>query len=194
MKTRDRILNAAIALFNAHGTAAVSTNHIAEAAGISPGNLYYHFRNKEEIIRAAFERLYDAWDTELVMSDDDAPTLDDLVGLVRINFDIMSRYQFVYRELVPLLRHDPQLAARHRAIRQRGFEGFQDAFAMFTKAGILRAASHDEIIRQAELCWLVSEFWLASLEINGDITDPAAVQHGIDLILQVLRPESPPSP
>ena len=56
MPNRERILDAALALFNDSGTARISTNHIAAAAGISPGNLYYHFQNKEEIIRALFER------------------------------------------------------------------------------------------------------------------------------------------
>ena len=61
MSNRQRIIDAALMLFNDQGTGAVSTNHIADAAGISPGNLYYHFRNKEEIIRVLFERLFAAW-------------------------------------------------------------------------------------------------------------------------------------
>jgi AcrR family transcriptional regulator len=61
MSTRDNILDAALELFNEQGTAAVSTNHIAAAINISPGNLYYHFRNKQDIIRSLFERLFAAW-------------------------------------------------------------------------------------------------------------------------------------
>ena len=58
MNTHDRILDTALRLFNQSGTAAVSTNHIAAALGMSPGNLYYHFRNKEAIIRDLFEQQY----------------------------------------------------------------------------------------------------------------------------------------
>ena len=52
MKTKDKIIATAIDLFNIHGTKAISTNHIAKEMGISPGNLYYHFRSKNDIIRS----------------------------------------------------------------------------------------------------------------------------------------------
>ena len=52
MKTKDKIIATAINLFNLHGTKAISTNHIAKEMGISPGNLYYHFRSKNDIIRS----------------------------------------------------------------------------------------------------------------------------------------------
>jgi AcrR family transcriptional regulator len=55
MSTRDRIIETAVNLFNDCGTRRITTNHIARAAGISPGNLYYYFRNKEEIIRAVLD-------------------------------------------------------------------------------------------------------------------------------------------
>ena len=53
-KTRDRIVEASLELFNAQGERSVTTNHIAAHLGMSPGNLYYHFRNKQAIIAELF--------------------------------------------------------------------------------------------------------------------------------------------
>src|SRR5436309_12465650 len=106
VRTRERIVDAAIWLFNESGTGPVSTNHIADALGISPGNLYYHFRNKEEIIRALFEQQFARWDELYTLPDDRMPTLADLQQLVRATFLTAGEYRFIYRELIALLRRD----------------------------------------------------------------------------------------
>jgi AcrR family transcriptional regulator len=189
MKTRERILATALRLFNASGTAPVSTNHIADALGISPGNLYYHFRNKEEIIRALFEQQFARWDADYAFPDDRLPNLDDLQQLIRATFVTAWEYRFMYRELIALLRRDAQLHQRWVEIRARGFAGFRELFNLFVAAGVLRDPGDPAVVtRLAELVWLISEFWLASVEVSGEAVDVAQMERGVRLMLQVLGP------
>jgi AcrR family transcriptional regulator len=189
MNTRERILATALRLFNEAGTAPVSTNHIADALGISPGNLYYHFRNKEEIIRALFEQQFARWDTDYAFPDDRLPNLDDLQQLVRATFVTAWEYRFMYRELIALLRRDIQLHQRWAEIRARGFAGFHELFNLFVAAGVLRDPGDEAVVtRLAELVWLISEFWLTSVEVSGETVDTAQMEHGVALMLQVLGP------
>ncbi len=189
MTTRERILATALRLFNESGTAPVSTNHIADALSMSPGNLYYHFGNKETIIRALFEQQFARWDEIYALPDDRLPTLTDLQQLVRATFITSWDYRFIYRELIALLRRDDQLQRRWVEIRARGFRGFHELIDLFAAAGVLRAPGDPAIVtRLAELCWMISEFWLASIEVSGATVDAAQMEHGIALMLQVLDP------
>jgi AcrR family transcriptional regulator len=189
MNTRERILATALRLFNEAGTAPISTNHIADALGISPGNLYYHFRNKEEIIRALFEQQFARWDADYAFPDNRLPNLDDLQQLVRATFVTAWEYRFMYRELIALLRRDAQLHQRWVEIRARGFAGFHELFNLFVAAGVLRDPGDEAVVtRLAELVWLISEFWLASVEVSGETVDTAQMEHGVALMLQVLGP------
>jgi AcrR family transcriptional regulator len=189
MHTRERILATALRLFNEADTSTISTNHIATALGMSPGNLYYHFRNKEEIIRALFEQQFARWDQLYTLPDDHRPTLADLQQLVRATFVTAWEYRFMYRELIALLRRDNQLHQRWVEIRARGFTGFQELFDLCVAVGVLHAPEDPaEVTRLAELCWLISEFWLASVEVSGGTVDTAQIERGIALMLQVLRP------
>ena len=189
MTTREKILDTALALFNKNGTSAVSTNHIAEAAGISPGNLYYHFRNKEEIIRELFERLSTANDAAFALPADTLPTLSDLQRMVKANYKILWQYRFAHRELVALLQADSELRTRFLAVRKRGFEGFNKLFNAYVTAGVLRAPENsDAISNLAEIIWMITEFWLSSLELAGKTVDEAQMEHGVQLMMLILEP------
>lgn len=189
MSNREKILDTALVLFNQDGTSEVSTNHIAEACGISPGNLYYHFRNKQEIIRELFQRLYAIWDKGLPMPQDREPTLDDLKTVVETNYQIIWEYRFAYRELVALLRQDAELRQGFLAVRQRGFDGFYKLSSAFVASGVFRTPEDPQVIKDLqEVCWLISEFWITNLEVNGRSVDETAMQRGVKLMLRVLQP------
>jgi AcrR family transcriptional regulator len=59
-RSRKHILDAALKLFSHHGYGATSVNDIAEEAGLSKGNLYHHFSDKETIFRALLDRYFEA--------------------------------------------------------------------------------------------------------------------------------------
>jgi AcrR family transcriptional regulator len=189
MSNRERVLEAALTLFNEQGTGAVSTNHIAEAAGISPGNLYYHYRNKEEIIRALFEQLFAAWDEAFQLPTDQAPSMTDFDTMIAANYQLIWEYRFAYREQAALLRNDPELHDRYLAVRQRGYEGFAALIEAFAAAGVLsQPTDSQELEIVTELCWIVSEQWPVNLEMSGRPFDKDGIMKGAALMRWILNP------
>jgi AcrR family transcriptional regulator len=189
MSNRERVLEAALTLFNEQGTGAVSTNHIAEAAGISPGNLYYHYRNKEEIIRALFERLFAAWDEAFQLPTDQAPSMTDFDTMIAANYQLIWEYRFAYREQAALLRNDSELHDRYLAVRQRGYEGFAALIEAFAAAGVLsQPTDSQELEIVTELCWIVSEQWPVNLEMSGRPFDKDGIMQGAALMRWILNP------
>lgn len=188
MKTKEHILSTALGLFNQKGTNAVTTNHIAEAAGISPGNLYYHFRNKDEIIRALYAQLSARNDVELQLPPNRLATIDDVQALVRTNFTILRDYAFIYREFAALMQADPELHKAYLTARARGYFGFRALIAVLAQAGITNLSDPAAVTRLADICWLITEFWLSSLEVSGQPVDKAGIERGVELMLHVLRP------
>lgn len=118
MSTKQRILEAALTLFNEQGERAVTTNHIAAHLNISPGNLYYHFKNKQAIIFELF-LAYEARVLEYLSVPDDRPlTAADKVNYLKDVFTGLWQYRFMHRDMEHLLNADDALHARYREFFQ----------------------------------------------------------------------------
>lgn len=108
-RTRERILEGSLALFNALGEPNVTTAAIADELGISPGNLYYHFHTKDEIVNAVFKQ----FERELAAipgaPEAGALGVDEVWRLLETLFALAGRYRFLYRDL-------PDLVTRYRLI------------------------------------------------------------------------------
>jgi len=105
--THDMILRIALKLFNAQGSRTITTNHIAKECAISPGNLYYHYKNKEEIIRALYDQMVREWDEHIATF-----TVFDMSVFVKViehSNVIFRRYRFIHNELYVLCQNDPAL-------------------------------------------------------------------------------------
>jgi len=196
--TKDRILTAATRLFNENLASEVSTNHIAEAAGISPGNLYYHYRNKEAIIRDVLEQMIAAFDAVWTLPHERPVTLADLQQTVQQIFDIHWRFRFFYREQLALLHRDPQLTDRHQQIQQQRLEQQTQFFKRFVADGVLQLPPGDALDDSVFLAhltagWIVTNHWLSFVEASGETIVPAQKQRGVDLLLRLLAPYLSPT-
>ena len=187
--TKTRILEVALTLFNDSGTAEVTTNHIADALSMSPGNLYYHYRNKAEIVRALFSRVKGEWAANYTVDPDAAPTLESMEAMVLGNFAIQARYRFFFRDLTLLLNADPELAADYRANRNVGMENTKSLIGFFVDGGVLRPfADAGELDDLTQLLWLVGDFWLVFTDTNGNQFSQADMEQGVRLFRRLLNP------
>lgn len=173
IKTKDRIVLAAVELFNRDGEQNVTTNHIAAHLGISPGNLYYHFRNKEDVIRAIFG-LY-AEDLARHMTLPLPAEADSLLASVHYLdgvLHIMWRYRFIYENLPDLLGRDAQLREDYKPVQQLVFSTLQDHLSGLRAAGIL-LVNEDQMAMLTHLFKQLAMFWIPyqlTLQPNQPIT------------------------
>lgn len=187
--TQTRIIDAALELFNERGTAAVSTNHIAEKAAVSPGNLYYHFRNKEDVIRAIFIRIERHWETAFTGPTDESPSGDSVRRTAERTYAGLWKFRFFYRELGALIRRDPVLGHCYRELRKRGLEGTKALLGELATEGVLTGLDDsEELARMANALMLISEFWLAYEEAGGERLDGDHARKGTELTMTILTP------
>ena len=106
MSRKEAILEAALGLFNETNTQSATTNHIAKAMGISPGNLHYHYKNREEIVRLLYKQLR----VETILTIDELPnTIEELQKHEELLIQVQWKYRFFFKEMLFLFSRDPLL-------------------------------------------------------------------------------------
>ena len=116
-RTAERILEATLELFNRHGEPNVSTTAISAELGISPGNLYYHYPAKDELINKLFDR-YEAALDELLRAADDVADVEDAWLFFHMLFELIWQYRFLYRDLNDLLSNNRRLESHFQFVLQ----------------------------------------------------------------------------
>jgi AcrR family transcriptional regulator len=189
MTTKQKILETARTLFNQNGASDTTTNHIASSLGMSPGNLYYHYSNKEEIIRTLFANFDTATDQLFTLETGKLPTMQDLERMLEGNYELQWHYRFLFRDLMSLLRRDIELEKMYRIHRQRGFEGTRQLITVFSSLGIVaNISTEQEIDALTRLIWMVTDYWLPSLELGGEGVSAEQFKKGVTLLQFLIRP------
>ena len=187
VKTRDRIIEVAIKLFNEKGVKAITTNHIADAAGISPGNLYYHYRNKEEIIRAIFTKMETSLDEDRGIVGDVKDPLINLESELQKALKHKWDYRFFYRDLNSLIRNDAALKNVFVAFQKKRLDAIEEGIQNLIKANILKSIGDAEIEFLAKTIWIIAISWLPFLESSGERITVKRVEEGIDIMRNLFK-------
>ncbi len=187
MKTRDRIIHGALELFNQHGEPNITTNHIAAHLEISPGNLYYHFRNKEQII----DCIFDHYASDLKHSFTPKPNYssEELLTYLDSVFMLMWQYRFFYANLPDILSRDERLQEKYLTAQDSLHQNIMTLLESFRQTGLL-SLGDKEMLGLANTLKLVSSSWVAyqtAQAPKAKITK-AVVYQGVLQVLSIIKP------
>jgi AcrR family transcriptional regulator len=115
-RTRERILELSLRLFNDFGEPNITTTVIADEMKISPGNLYYHFRNKDDIVNSIFVQFEGEIVRMLMVPAGRRSNMDDIWLYLHSMFELVWKYRFFYRDLNDLLSRNRTLELQFKAI------------------------------------------------------------------------------
>ena len=190
IKTYDRIILESLKLFNEQGERNITTNHIAAHLGISPGNLYYHFRNKEEIVFQIFLMYRDFITERLSVPETGHRTVTDLVNYLDTAFLAMWQFRFMFYDLPGMLSRNTQLQSEYHQFVNTELKGILgEHFREFIRLGLLKMDEED-IEAVSVNIWLVVKFWFAFEQTSrprAPITE-ASGHRGVRQVLALLKP------
>jgi AcrR family transcriptional regulator len=190
MKTRDKIIQASISLFNEQGERNVTTNHIAAYLSISPGNLYYHFRNKEDIILS----IYEEYAGNLLLQtfpkvSSKIKPLDTLILYMDAVFQMTMKFRFFYSNLPVLLDNNPSLREKYVEVQHAIAERVSQLLLSLRSENIIEFED-EELADMVSILRLINTFWLSFYQTQNIVTqiNDSVFYQGVLKILVIIRP------
>ncbi|MBL0140945.1 MAG: TetR/AcrR family transcriptional regulator [Betaproteobacteria bacterium] len=166
-RTRERILAVSLELFNGRGEAHVTTGMIADELNISPGNLYYHFRNKGQIVERLFERFEERISIAPPEPAAGAAAIEDLWLYLHLMFEAIWDYRFLYRNLDDIVGRNRRLREHFNRILEAKLAAVEGLCRGLVGGGMMNA-SPGEIRALALNVLVVATYWLNFRAVRGD--------------------------
>jgi AcrR family transcriptional regulator len=158
-RTAERILEVTLDLFNRFGEPNVSTTLISAELGISPGNLYYHYPAKDELINSLFDR-YEKALNELLRAADGVRNVEDAWLFFHMLFELIWQYRFLYRDLNDLLSNNRRLETHFQFVLKNKSKAVQGVLDGLSRGSAVRIDARDvEPVATAMVVLLT--YWLS---------------------------------
>ncbi len=184
VKTKERILQLSLQLFNERGERSVTTNHIAAELNMSPGNLYYHFRNKNEIIKELMEQYQSETLDMLALPDDRALDANDKIRYFQVLSSQLWAYRFLHRDVYHLVENNEDFRKMYPRFAGQVMQQGQKIYKAFVNAGLMEMTD-SEIEALIINLWIVLTNWTNFLYMSGHITDSNTLEE--KWVWQALR-------
>jgi len=188
MNTKEKIIHTSISLFNENGERAITTNHIASSLGMSPGNLYYHFKNKEDIIRHIFALYREHLSTHFKPIDKDDDAFSHLTAYLDSLFELMWRFHFFYDNLGDILSRDTDLKQAYIDFQLELLEQVRNVILGLRDKGMI-AIDEQDVTELAHTLKLTVSFWTPYIKArrpSGSLAEQD-IYYGILKVLALFR-------
>jgi AcrR family transcriptional regulator len=188
-RTRQRILDVTLALYNSLGEPNVSTSLIAAELGISAGNLHYHFRKKDELSAALLEQFVTELDTLLPPPGWRADNVEDVWFLLHLILEALWRYRFLFRDLSGIMARDRRAGARLAAVFERAVQASRGICLGLVERDLM-VATGAEIEALSTNVAVVALYWLSfeSARHPRREASGAGMARGVYQVLMLVAP------
>jgi len=182
---KHQILDTAIKLFNKSGFKNVAISQIASEIGISNGNLNYHFKKKDDLMLAIFERM-DEEQGEILIRFKSYPNLKGFIEQTDIFYRFQLKYRFFYLDTLEIGRAYPKISEAHRKYSLRSIQHIRDSLEYGVKRGVFQLEPFpDAYDYLAYTIWMKGAFWLVQMEIlQKDCKDTEVFIHSFTSLWQ----------
>lgn len=169
-RNKEKILTAALKLFNQDGMVNVRLQHIADEAIVSVGNLAYHYNNKEAIIFALYKALTKK-QKQLLAEYRIVPLFDNIDRLIHHTFQLQKEYIFFYLDTLEIVRAYPSVGKAHQQHINSQINQLKVILDFNASRGALVKEPMEGIYDQLALqIWMTMDFWLTQQAVRTDQT------------------------
>lgn len=187
-KTKTKILRTALSLFNNEGESQISSVDIASVMGISPGNLYYHYKGKDEVIAALFEDFEEEIRQVLTAPINEPLNLADNWVYLYIIFEEIYDFRFFYRNMSELLTRIPELRGPFSRILSLKEQTAFSLLSTLQDAGLLDFAEGEKGALAGRIAQHFT-FWLQYHDLRAGTTPPKSlIDKGVYMTLIQITP------
>lgn len=188
-KTKEKILDTALRLFNESGLSKVTLRTIANEMGISQGNLNYHFKKREDIIEGLYFDLVHLIDQTMDHSGRDEDLFSMMFSMTKKMMDSFFEYRFFLTDFVQIIRENEVIREHYSQLVIQREQQFEVIFKVFIAQGYMREEVFEGEYKNLFMrLQILGSFWIPSTVILSEELNTNTISRYGNLINETIIP------